>query len=326
MLTIGFTNHYFTLWSVTTTFRKNHSTGEEFESTNFRYLQNLSMELEAAKVKIAAMSDGVYEINLELHGESGSNYFTERRIKDMDVWRFTFGKCQGMDMRESTDRWQLERAMKDERGARRKAIARRRLIDLGELVRRDWKERVMAHINNWDEENPENNFSLVARKWMPKRLAKYYEEIGDRKGHFFTDGVRIQIRVKRIRTKSLETSYNGVDVTIFTDTFETEDGKIVTYRGSSFLDFGMDNFVDIKCTIKHTEFNGHKQTMIQRVKEVVEEVASLYTTEQAQEIADRYNKLYKDTVKIKKSWKGERLNEVCKSMIQDIDEKEGVLP
>jgi hypothetical protein len=262
MLTIGFTNHYYTLWSVTTGIRYDATTGCEYQRTNFQYLQNLSMDFEVAKEKIVKLVDGgEYEIDLELRGDQGTRYFTERMIKDMDLWRFTFGKLTGVDMLTSNDVWQLERAMKQEPNIRRRVFARRRLIQLGELVKRVWKEKVIIQNIGWDPENPEISFKYIKHNWMPKRLDTYYTEIGDKRGLFFKDGERVEISIRKIKSKNYESAFG----TVFIVTYETEDGKVVTYKGSSPIE-NKDGFTPVKCTIKHSDYNGIKQTYIQRIK------------------------------------------------------------
>lgn len=263
MLTIGFTSVYYTLWSVKIWTRYG-ANGSAYEVTSYAYLQNLSMDLEAAKDKINKMSNGLYDIDLTLRGEWGTRYDRERMIKDMDIFRFSFGKLQGQDIREATDVWQLERAMNQEPNIKRRVYARRRMIDLGELVRRNWLETVSKAVggDNWDMDNMENNFIKVCRKWMPKRLAKYYTEVADRMGHFFEDGKRIEMQVKQIRSKYIDTAYG----TMWIITYETSEGQVVTYKGSTLPNISKTEFTTIKATVKHDEYKGTKQTLIQRIK------------------------------------------------------------
>lgn len=271
MLYIGFTNHYFTLWNVRVENRREPS-GIEWELIHYRYMQNLSMDLDAARVKIMKLTDQHAE-DFTLRGDNGWQYTTKRQIKGMDLFRFSFGKLTGQDMRTSTDVWQLERAMREEVSPRRKVYARRRLIELGSLIRRQWLDRrvITDNAKEWDSENPENNIYRVKLNWMPVRLAKYMDEIGSKTGHHYTNGARIVLSVREVSRKSFEVpnryGYGGPDtITVYLVNYLTDDDKIVTYKGGSPLPISEDHgeYIQIKATIEHGSYKEQNQTSIKR--------------------------------------------------------------
>jgi hypothetical protein len=161
--------------------------------------------------------------------------------------------------------WQLQRAMKQENTLRRRACARRRLIELGELVRRDWVEKYplavepqYCDINGQADFDAPIKYGEIKRKWMPRRLAEYHTNIGDKKGLFFTEGARIELEIKKVREKCYEGNYGTVHIVNYT----TPDHKLITYKGTTPPKTNMDSFVKIKATIKHDR----NETFIQRIK------------------------------------------------------------
>lgn len=269
MLTIGFTNVYYTLWSVQVVQRVHM--GAKYEDTSYHYIQNLSMNFAEAQAKISKLDNGMYDVNLELRGEEGRDFTRTRKIKNAPDYMFSFGQLAGSDMRISSDAWQLERAMREEPNVRARVYARRRLIELGELVRRTWMDKVIVDVSSsmWDSENMENNTKRVRRNWMPKRLAKFQEEIGDKKGLFYTDKQRVVIEATLLRRKSWQQydGFSGKEVTMYRLTFLTAEGYVVEYKGSNPPSITDDKQpVKIKATIKHNVYGDLKQTFLQRLK------------------------------------------------------------
>lgn len=90
-LVIGFTNVYYTLW-VVTFFAK---------VENVRYLQNLSVDFGAAQKKAADMlkPGEELEIDLDLKGESGYNFFRPLAAKRYAPELLAFSRFAGRDMR-----------------------------------------------------------------------------------------------------------------------------------------------------------------------------------------------------------------------------------
>lgn len=279
MLTIGFTNHYYTLWTVFTSERAD-VTGAHYATTHYVYKQNLSMDFEAAKAKVEALTDK-YDIDLDIRGQG--SYITERMIKAMDLYRFTFGKLAGDDMRECNDAWQLNRAMEQEPNPRRRVYARRRLLDLGELVVYPHQVTVTEYRQATEEEvaaakadgtygfymaeyNEIAYKKTVCAKYATARKAKFMEAKkaeAAMQGHFFTAGERCNIAVKLVREFHYETAFGRTYIQVFT----TADGKVVKYKGGTPIDIEEDGmYRTVKATIKHGEYNGVKETYLQRVK------------------------------------------------------------
>lgn len=283
MLTLGFTNHYYTLWTVNTFIKYGRGevvngvfNGQCYQVTKYAYLQNLSMDYEEAKAKIALRAgEREWEEDLSLRGEYGSFERTVRMLKAMADWQFTFGQCDGQDMRTSTNVWQLNRAMHEEVGGRRRVYARRRLIELGEVVKYEWTEKVLDVMAcadyNWD--NPP--YIYIKRKYATRvqrdRMEAKKRE-NEMSGHFFTDGAKVSIEVKEVERFSFDTQF-GITTVV---KYITRDGKMVKYMGSSAPQLGKENedgdfikaedFMMIKATIKHSEYKGVKETKLQRIK------------------------------------------------------------
>lgn len=163
--------------------------------------------------------------------------------------------------------WQLDRAMRMESTARRKVYARRRLIELGELVRRDWKEKIPVY-DAATENDPYApiKYREVVRKWMPKGLAKWHDEIGSKKGFFYKDKERRKLTIKQVKSKMVDTEYGTMYIVDYLDS----EGHIVTYKGGRPVrqsEAGQP--FEVTATIKHTTTRGGDQTFIQRLKQSI---------------------------------------------------------
>lgn len=266
--------------------------------TSHRYLRNLSMDLDAAKEKVrAVIGDQEFAVDLGLHGVSWFVTDAPIKDPEVTKdYTFTFGQLKGQDIRiagnwitEYRERfdasvkadpynyseaqikhqdyvdakawkdiiWQLERAMKQESTARRKVYARRRLIDLGALVRRDWVEKYPIHDESADMDAP-IKYGEIKRKWMPKGLAKWFTEIGDKKGLFYKDGIRIPLTLKQVKSKMIDSQYGVMYVVAYLD----QDGHIVTYKGGTPPRVEEGKVFTVNATIKHVR----NETYIQRLK------------------------------------------------------------
>lgn len=172
----------------------------------------------------------------------------ENRIRTQDA-------VDARDMKDVV--WQLERAMRDESTARRKVYARRRLIELGELVRRDWIQKIPVYTENADESTA-IAYCEKKVKWMPKGLAKWFTEIGDKKGLFYTDKARVDLTIKELRHKLVDTAYG----TMWIVTYADAEGRILTYKGSAYPGNHDNHPFEVKATIKHNR----GETFLQRIK------------------------------------------------------------
>lgn len=272
--------------------------------TEYLYLRNLSMDLEKAKEKVMSLGPNTqYNIDLALHGTKWFMSEKEVREPGQEYdYTFSFGKLKGSDIRDAgkwyADRladtdsyyapetlretyqresiardnkdglrstvWQLDRAMRMENTPRRKVYARRRLIELGELVRRDWKEKIPVYDQaTEDDPNAPMKYREVNRKWMPKGLAKWQDEIGSKKGLFYKDKERRKLTIKQIKSKMVDSVYGTMYIIDYLD----NDGHIVTYKGGTPVSQPQEGQpFEITATIKHVTSHRGEQTFIQRIK------------------------------------------------------------
>jgi len=315
MLTIGFTNVYYTLWNVNSFMKSKLERGEIkwYLCTEYQYLRNLSTDLEKAKEKVMSLGPNTqYNVDLALHG---TKWFMEEKEFHMPGeardYTFTFGRYKGcdirtiglyepskkllvsvdkaitlspalsvnihvyidfkFDLRDERDRWsshkrylkdvvwQLNRAMLMESTARRKAYARRRLIELGELVRRDWMEKIP--IATGDNPDAPMQYQEVKRKWMPKALAKWHDDIGSKKGLFYTDKKRVNLTIREVKSKMVPSQFGTMYIINYVDS----EGQIVTYKGGTPL-FGARKGEPFEGTVAATIKHKRNETFIQRIK------------------------------------------------------------
>lgn len=245
MYVLGFTEKYYTLWSASSPERVKDGTS----SFTYRmaitqtYLQNLSMDYEEAKRKIEKISGGEkWEEDLNLRGFIPFVKFVSPKLCDLDNDQFTFGKFAGKKFEEVADVWQLERAMKEEIGGRRKVLARRRLLELNELIKVG------------------RGKYLTPAEIKAKKIAEEKEKGW---GFYFAEGERVEMEIGYFDGFTFETMYG----TCFIDIFQDRDGRKFMYKGSNpvTLPHKVD-FFKVKGTIKHNDYNGKKQTLLQRMK------------------------------------------------------------
>lgn len=255
MLTLGFSSMYYTLWEVGEPKKRYTSgatingvfTGSYYMEQKCTYIQNLSMDYDAAVKKIEDLSEGKYGIDLDLRGHSTFIRSCGITGNDMPDYVFSFGQLTGQDIRTATDVWQLKRAMKEESGAKRRVYARRRLIELGELVRNTF--------GDGDNYITPSRFRFLSEK----------AEKASKSGHFFENGSRVALILKRIGGTSWPVRFGYRQSTMFLEEYITDAGQLIKYKGSSPLDIN-DEFVEVVGTIEHSEYNGMPETRIKRPK------------------------------------------------------------
>jgi hypothetical protein len=274
---IGFATEYYTLWEVWSTKRYAGNVvmngvpppciGINLE---YFYIKNISKDIE----KVKALYPGV-EIDEDLRGVTRS--FSRFEKIDYPLHMFSFGKCAGGSIMESTDIWQLKRAAwmilghSGEPNKRRQVLARRRLIQLGELIRYPHTQTKSVNVN-WNKRDadgvylPENiqdveyrvNYAtaqFIERDIEKKRLAA--------QPFYFNDGEKVTIRIRQTGQFGFESQYGWTSIRVY----ETDDGKCVKYVGASPIELpDTTNFHMIKATIKHKEFRGNKETHLLRIK------------------------------------------------------------
>jgi hypothetical protein len=244
MLTIGFANQYYTLWEVGTPYKKYGAgmvingvfTGSFEIVQDCHYIQNLSKDFEQAKAKIS----GDYVIDLDLRGHSTWTRSTGNTGNDFPSDRFPYGKLMGELISESNDIWQLNRAM-NQGSPRTRVHARRRLIELGELVK--YNGRWMS----------------VGAAESAKRLA-WVDSL--ERGHFFNDGAKVELSVKEIGRFGFDSAYGYTTIVTYVDS----DNRMFKYMGSNPPEDLTAGFAPIKATVKHSSYNGQLETKLLRIK------------------------------------------------------------
>lgn len=272
MLTIGFTNQYYTLWSVSEPYKHYYNQYEYDIHQDVRYFQNLSLDLNEAKKKVETNFPGLdYLVDLSLRGESGSytNTLNGERLSNAPDWMFSFGKLKYQDIRESDDVWQLNRAYNNEKNARTRVHARRRLIELGELVKYEWVETFAQNIN-WNKQDKNGNF-LPEKIEDVKRIKKYatLEQVAsfDKEknkpvaGHYEADGVKVVLELKEIDSFGFNGNYGYTYIVTYADINNRE----FKYMGSSPSNISQDDFVKVQATIAHDTYRGN-ETKLKRIK------------------------------------------------------------
>ena len=265
---IGFAEKFYTLWDYSTA--ENWSTtsdGKHYLTSvthQYNYIKNISFDLDKVKTLYPDV-----EICAELRGVTRSWDKSEKI--DYPSAYFPFGKLVGNLISECNDVWQLNRTYLSG-DARRKVLARKRLIELGELVRFDWVENVQisatygVKVDGGFTDIFEN--ADVKRKYIT--LANYeYEmrkkatEIENSKSvYLHNEGDKVTVTIQKISQFSFETQYGFCYIV----TYNTENGDVYYYKGSSPMEMENDTFYTVKGTVKHNEYNGVKQTLLQRLK------------------------------------------------------------
>jgi hypothetical protein len=255
--TIGFADLYYTLWIITT-FNK---------VENVFYQQNLSMDFAKAQHKLVEITGcNDFEVDLDLRGESGRNFFRPLAAKRYEPTLLAISRFAGSDMRmldpsvvyhREYDRegnetikkmsgllWAtyLNKDEKTVRGLRRRLIARECLVTAGILVK--------------------VGREYITPEQIKTRQVKALKETAIN-GHHETEGKRLELKVKRLGNYgSFETQYG----TTFIITLLDESGRLFKYMGSNRLDIGEEDFISIKGTVKHDTYKEQAETKLQRIK------------------------------------------------------------
>jgi hypothetical protein len=250
MLTMGFTNVYYTLWDVDRPFERFNIYCSSKELVQpCTYMQNLSKDYDKAFAKLKERAAGSkYAIDLELKGEhSFDRILSSEKVDMYEQWQFSFGKLAGQDIRICDDIWQLNRAMTEEKGMRRRVFARRRLMELGELM-----------LNTFGSDFGDDKYISTSHYRRVK------EKIDEQKmsGHFFENGKRITISVKELRRFGYETQWGFTIIQLL----QLQDGKIVKYKGGNPIQFNNGEFLTLKATVEHGDYKGQLETRIKRPK------------------------------------------------------------
>jgi len=252
MRTIGFANTFYTLWDVSAPYKHRISQHEIQWRVQKTYIQNLSLSLEKAEAKL----EGEYAIDLDLRGSTsfweavGEN---ESTLKDYEV---PFGRNIGWDIRECDDSENMVKLLwnvylkKDivftdtnpvnASWKRPIVYARRQLFNLGILIKHDGQFMIPAYVDKYDA----------------KKLAESLKM-----GFFFEEKEKVVVKLKEVKRFGFESRFGFTTIVTYMD----KKGRSFKYMGASPKD-EFDGFKDIAFTIKHSEYNGVKETKMLRMK------------------------------------------------------------
>lgn len=235
MLTIGFTNTFYTLWDVSEPFTTQVNSYTTRTKTTCTYIKNLSTDLEKAKAMLAGQE---YQIDLELRG---SFSFT-RIIGDVKLpGVFHFGKYAGQEISKCTDlkylQWYCNNKT-EQRDLAMSVLAEHGYTELG------------GHVYSADE---------LDEMRERQELEQYLNTL--QQGHMFEHGARIELEIKKVGEFWFESMYGSTAVV----TYATRCGKLVKYVGGSPQDVGSE-FCTVAATVKHTTYDGQPETHLQRIK------------------------------------------------------------
>jgi len=267
---VGFASQYYTLWNVSENKQYSNINGKYYHvGTNFvyTYMKNLSKDENEALKKVSKQ----YSLNIDsIMVDEGLRGVTTRSFEKyikilMPYTVFCVGRIKWLEISQSEDIWQLVQVYSGERAIggydehntsiplRRKVLARRRLIELGELIRFDHT------VKQWDD-NFEQEVEVSKKyisKWDYSQMKK-----AENSYYLHTDKERVELCIKEVKRTGYDTAYGFMSIV----TFENEIGENYIYKGSNPPNLEEESFTKVKATIKHEEYKGIKQTLIQRVK------------------------------------------------------------
>jgi len=270
--TIGFANKFYTLWEVSEPFKKYTSPTSFYWEVKYVYYQNLSFDFGKAKSKVAARyGSSDYEVDFNLRGSKSFDKRISSTQNEASSTQFSFGNLEGQDICTCNDLWQLFRLYelqdsKDFLVKRRAFHARQRLIELGELVKYTWFEKQIGkEITNSQGFHLSYEYINVRRNYATKEKAILLEaekrkaEMFD---HYFNDGEKVALNLKFLKIFWFETIYGSSCIATYVD----DQGRGFKYMGSSPNQaLNEDEFIKIKATVCHDEYQGQKETKLKRI-------------------------------------------------------------
>lgn len=236
MQTIGFTNKFYTLWSVSEPYKEYVDEYNFYWKVDKHFQKNLSHDLETAKSKLV----GEFNIDLELRGQSTFSVRTSEKINETPKDVFKYGRYQYTKIEKCDD-----------------------LSYVFWYYRETFCEVAEAHLLNNDF--VKHNDVLMSPDYYDKTIKrekakKHIDSLES--GHLFTDGERIDLEIKEVGSFSFEGNYG----TMFVVTYETKNGEKLKYMGSRPADILTEDFTSVKATISHSEYKGEKETKLKRIK------------------------------------------------------------
>lgn len=259
-LIIGFSGTYYCLWSYRNEASYSMTGSGAWVSsggyTKYDYIKRISTDLEKVKQLYPQLT-----IDESIHGQKWEfdSQATQRVILAPDVFPYGF-KGNGEKIMECEDPkmlWALYLNNNFELStdlARSQVYARRRLAELGLLVRYNTSKTIVL----------ESGELIITRKnyCSPQFAAKLELSKSMNKGHFYQMGEKVKITVKELSSFSFETQYGNCYIVEFVDT----ENRVFKYKGTTPPSTSQTEFMTIQATIKHDNYKGQDETLIQRVK------------------------------------------------------------
>jgi hypothetical protein len=149
--------------------------------------------------------------------------------------------------------------MNSEPNLRTRVLARRRLVELGDLV-------YFPHMTEASIEDNGNGWVPIWKKYMTvdqvSAQLRGFEASKRKAGHWETEGKRISIELKEVGTIGFETQWGMCYVVTMVDA----DNRKFTYKGSNPPSTSKEEFKKMTGTIKHGSYRDEQQTLLQRIK------------------------------------------------------------
>lgn len=232
---IGFANKMYTLWEVSDVRKSYTSKYNYVMKQDYTYIHNLSLNLEEAKKKV----DGYFEIDLDLRGSSSFIKFGESFDETPDSV-FKFGKYIGEDIVEVNDISYTEWYYSETKNP----VAKKLLLDNDYI---EYEDSVVT------EEQYESILENLEKE-------KYMDSL--EKGHLFENGKRVELEIKEVNSFHFDGFYG----TTYVVTYSSKCGKLLKYMGGNPPEVSVNDFTNVKATVKHDNYNDVDETKLQRIK------------------------------------------------------------
>ncbi len=260
MLTIGFANTFYTLWDVDS--EKQYATdayGNHYVSgikVNYWYKKNISTDLEKAKSLYPGAA-----VNDSLRGKARDYSEVKQVLPPYDL--FPYGQLKGYRIADCDNDWQLNRLYGDKWANKKsRVIARRRLIELGKLVRFTWIDQESKPVGEYGEGF--EHYDVVRRYATPGQKAyhdKKNEVASYTTGQFFTHGEKVKIELREVSRGGFNGKFGWTDIVSYVD----RDNRMFKYMGSAAPE-QFEGYKMIQATIEHSYYNSVHETKLKRIK------------------------------------------------------------
>lgn len=256
---IGFATEFYTLWSyeIIDQYSSNDTVNGIApmvvgQRIYYTYHKNISTDLAKVRAKYPEL-----EIDEELKGKSHSFWRSVKVTPETGL--MSFGMYSGWRVENVTDVWQLHRAMNSEPNLRTRVLARRRLVELGDLV-------LFPHFTEAVDNQDGHVWIPIRKRYMTAGQISAqllgFEASKRKSGYWESEGKRVSIELKEVSCASFETQWGMCYVVTMVDS----DNRKFIYKGSNPPSASKDSFKKFTGTIKHASYKDEPQTLLQRIK------------------------------------------------------------